>query len=194
MPEIEINDDFKKALELIEKGANVFITGRAGTGKSTFLQYFAANTKKKVVVLAPTGVAAVNVNGQTIHSFFALAPGATPEEAREEAQGRKPSALLKELETIVIDEISMVRSDLLDCVDVFLRTALGSKAPFAGKQMVFIGDLYQLPPVVKGGERHAFGTHYASQYFFDSKVFGITNFVLVEFQKIYRQNDRKFIE
>ncbi|MFH1224874.1 MAG: AAA family ATPase [Candidatus Diapherotrites archaeon] len=196
--EIEINSDFKSALELIDAGRNVFVTGRAGTGKSTFLQHFIAGTKKKAVVLAPTGVAAVNVGGQTIHSFFALAPGVTAKEAGEEARGRKNIELFKKTEAFVIDEVSMVRADLMDCIDVFLRTALRSEKPFAGKQMVFIGDLYQLPPVVTGEEKKAFGTHnnahYKSQYFFDADVMQGLEFTLIEFGKVYRQSDRKFIE
>ena len=193
--EIEINDDFKKALELVEnKDANVFITGRAGTGKSTFLNYFVENTKKNVVVLAPTGVAAVNVDGQTIHSFFGMPPGVTVSEAKEIARNKKKAAIFEKIELIIIDEISMVRADLLDCVDVFLKTVLRSKSPFGGKQMLFIGDLYQLPPVVKGEEKALFKGQYQSHYFFDAKVMGEFTCTLVEFGKIYRQTDKKFIE
>ncbi len=192
---IEINADFKLAFELLEKtGRNVFITGRAGTGKSTFLQYFAANTKKKAVVLAPTGVAAVNVAGQTIHSFFALAPGCTVAEAKEEAQNRAKVELYRKLDIIIIDEISMVRADLLDCVDVFLKTVLHDARPFAGKQMLFIGDLYQLSPVLMQEERKAFAGQYSSEYFFGAKAMAGFDYTLIEFSKIYRQSDKKFIE
>lgn len=193
MQEVEFNHDFKKAFDLIEGGKNVFVTGRAGTGKSTFLTYFVAHTKKRPVVLAPTGVAAVNVQGQTIHSFFALAPGITVSKAKEEAFGRKNVELFQKVDVFVIDEVSMVRADLLDCIDVFLKTILGSSLPFGGKQVVFIGDLYQLPPVVKGEEKKAFGHQYASQYFFDALVMKNIDLVLVEFEKIYRQSDQDFI-
>ena len=195
MAEIEINADFQRALVILEKTSqNVFITGRAGTGKSTFLGYFVANTKKKAVVLAPTGVAAVNVGGQTIHSFFRIAPGCTVEEAKEEAQNRKNVDVYKKLEAIIIDEISMVRADLLDCVDIFLKTALRDERPFGGKQMVFIGDLCQLPPVMKGDEKKAFAGQYLSEYFFGAKAMNRFEYVLIEFSKIYRQSDQKFIE
>lgn len=195
MVDIEINADFRLALDILENtNKNVFITGRAGTGKSTFLQYFVSGTKKKVVVLAPTGVAAVNVGGQTIHSFFGIAPGCTIEEVREEANGRKNVKVFEKLNALVIDEISMVRADLLDCVDVFLKTALKNELPFGGKQMAFIGDLYQLPPVLKGDERKAFAGKYASEYFFGARAMDGFDYSLIEFSKIYRQSDKKFIE
>ena len=191
--EIEFNEYFKTAFELIEAGKNVFVTGRAGTGKSTFLTYFVTHTKNRAVVMAPTGVAAVNVQGQTIHSFFALAPGVTVSEARKEALNRKKTDLFEKVDVFVIDEVSMVRADLMDCIDIFLQTALKSKLAFGGKQVVFIGDLYQLPPVVKGEQKKAFGHQYASQYFFDSLVMKNLELTLVEFEKIYRQSDQKFI-
>ncbi|MDP2730431.1 MAG: AAA family ATPase, partial [Dehalococcoidales bacterium] len=152
---VEINDQFRHALEIMEgTNRNVFITGRAGTGKSTLLEYFRNTTKKKVVVLAPTGVAALNVKGQTIHSFFRFKPGITPERVKRLRSDRSNESIYYKLDIIIIDEISMVRADLLDCVDRFLRLN-GPEAdkPFGGIQMAFIGDLYQLPPVVTGGEK-----------------------------------------
>ena len=193
--EIELNERFKEALELIESGENVFITGKAGTGKSTLLSYFTNHTKKRVVVLAPTGVAALNVKGQTIHSFFHFKPDITINKVRQNYKNKDKKGLMKKIDTIVIDEISMVRADLLDCVDEFLRLNGPKKqVPFGGIQMVFIGDLYQLPPVVTGAERSLFSTVYDSPYFFSSKAAQTMGFTLIELEKIYRQKDIAFIE
>ncbi len=152
---IEFNEQFQKALELMENTSrNVFITGKAGTGKSTLLDYFRTHTKKKIVVLAPTGVSALNVKGQTIHSFFGFKPNVTLNSIKRLKGGQKN--IYKELDAIVIDEVSMVRADLLDCIDKFLRLNGKKKKPFGGVQMMFIGDLYQLPPVVTGKEKEFF--------------------------------------
>lgn len=193
---IDLNVEFKKALQLIEQtDKNVFITGKAGTGKSTLLQYFRQKTKKQVVVLAPTGVAAVNVSGQTIHSFFGFKPDITLAAVKAGRIRPQKKKLYKELKIIIIDEISMVRADLLDCIDAFLRRH-GPKVrqAFGGAQMILIGDLYQLPPVVTSRERQIFNTEYKSPYFFDAHCFDQLNIELVELQKIYRQTDQKFIE
>lgn len=201
---IDFNPEFQKALELIENtDKNVFITGRAGTGKSTLLTHFGNTTKKKVVVLAPTGVAALNVHGQTIHSFFKFKPSITLQEVKRLNKKDGAKNIYQKIDTIVIDEISMVRSDLLDCVDKFLKLNRGSALPFGGTQMIFIGDLYQLPPVVTGSDRDIFKTHYASQYFFDAKIFSTKgglasgqeefNFEFIELEKVYRQKDIGFI-
>jgi hypothetical protein len=198
---IELNAEFQKALFFLEKtNHNVFITGKAGTGKSTLLDYFRSHSKKKLVVLAPTGVAAVNIQGETIHSFFHFMPGVTIKEAKGIASRFKKTKIYQELEMIIIDEISMVRADLLDCVDVFLKTIRKNSLPFGGLVMVFIGDLYQLPPVVTSHEKEIFKTHYRSPYFFDSKVFQELLFgrdkiqiEFVELEKIYRQKDDQFI-
>ncbi len=195
---IEINAQFEKALHLINEGSkHVFITGKAGTGKSTLLEYFRRTSTKQVVVLAPTGVAAVNIRGQTIHSFFGFKPNITVESARRSAAKlakRKSSAIYKEVEIIIIDEISMVRADLLDCIDQFLRIVRKEKlAAFGGVKMVFIGDLYQLPPVVTKAEKEIFSGHFESPYFFSSIIFPQLNIETVELEKIYRQNDETFI-
>ena len=176
---IELNKQFKKALALMENShKNVFITGRAGTGKSTLLTYWRSKTKKKVVVLAPTGVAALNVKGQTIHSFFRFKPDITLEKVRKSS--RRGKNIYQKIETIVIDEISMVRSDLLDCVDKFMSLNGKSKnLPFGGVQMIFIGDLYQIPPVVTGKERQIFKTLYSSQYFLMPKSLKICKWNLL---------------
>ena len=192
---IELNPQFKKALRLMEEtGKNIFVTGRAGTGKSTLLTYFRDQTKKDVAVLAPTGVAAVNIQGQTIHSFFGFKPNITVDIVRKEYRNRKRRGLYKKLDAIVIDEISMVRADLLDCIDEFLRLNGPSKEkPFGGVQMIFIGDLYQLPPVVTSEAKMLFKTIYQSPYFFDAVVMGKTKMEMVLLEKIYRQKDEKFI-
>ena len=137
------------AIELIQTTeSNVFITGKAGTGKSTLLEHLRKNLKKKTVVLAPTGVASINVNGDTIHSFFTLKPGFEKQEAKNSRISEEKQKRYKRLETILIDEISIVRADLLDAVDIVLRKARKDHRAFGGVQMVFIGDLFQLPPVV----------------------------------------------
>jgi ATP-dependent DNA helicase PIF1 len=189
---IEINPEFKKAFDIMEYSSdNLFLTGRAGTGKSTLLNYFKAKTSKKIVVLAPTGVAALNVGGQTIHSFFRFKPDIT--EDKIEKLSERALKIYKQLDTIVIDEISMVRADLLDYIDIFLRRNLGKNRAFAGIQMIFIGDLYQLPPVVKKDEKGIFNERYKSHYFFDADVFKKLNFRFVELEKVYRQSDECFI-
>lgn len=196
----EINDSFAKALKLLnDTSQNIFVTGKAGTGKSTLLTYFRNSTDKKIVVLAPTGVAAVNIKGETIHSFFKFKPNISISEAARIGRGFNKHDLYKKLDSVVIDEISMVRADLIDCVDVFLREARGNTQPFGGVQMIFIGDLYQLPPVVQRDELSILKSIYESIYFFDSNVFkdlrgGRYSFELIELDKIYRQNDQRFID
>lgn len=190
---IEINGQFQKALDGIESRKNLFITGKAGTGKSTLLNYFRHHTQCKVVVLAPTGVAALNVQGETIHSFFGFKPDITADKIKK-LKGKR-SQLYKEIDAIIIDEISMVRADLLDHVDHFLRlNGRSSRLPFGGAQMILIGDLYQLPPVVTSKEKVIFETHYQSPYFFDSRVFHNHPMEMIELEKIYRQKDQHFID
>ena len=192
--DIEINPQFAKALELMEEGSgNVFVTGRAGTGKSTLLEYFRSITSKNIVVLAPTGVAAVNISGQTIHSFFGFRPDVTVEKVKMQAK-RKTAPIYKNLDAIVIDEISMVRADLLDCIDEFLRiNGKEPGLPFGGIQMIFIGDLYQIPPVVTADEYLIFDEYYYSEYFFESRVYAEIEIEHLELEKIYRQSDPNFI-
>lgn len=203
MTKIEINPSFARALELIEGHRSVFITGRAGTGKSTLLTHWREHTKKKLAVLAPTGVAAVNVRGQTIHSFFGFKPDITESKVRR-LKPPEDLDLYKKLETVVIDEISMVRADLLDCVDVFLRRFGRDKyQPFGGVQMIFIGDLYQLPPIVQSSDTAIFAEHYSTPYFFSAHVISPPaqllqmgdqfRFEIIELEKIYRQQDQEFI-
>lgn len=194
-PGIELNDQFLHALNIMEDtDRNVFITGRAGTGKSTLLQHFRNITKKNIVVIAPTGVAAVNVKGQTIHSFFGFKPDITPEMVKGLEPRKK--TIYKKLDAIIIDEVSMVRADLMDCIDEFLRIHGKNKnKPFGGIQMIFIGDLYQLPPVVTSRDRVIFGSLYRSPYFFDSMVFSSSfEMDFIELEKVYRQRDDRFLK
>lgn len=192
--DISENEKFSEALEQLEKGQQqLFITGRAGTGKSTLLRYFREKTTKNIIVLAPTGVAALNVQGQTIHSFFGFPPQITPEQAKKEHPFPKTKPIIQKLDLIVIDEASMLRADLLDCIDQALRQYGNKSKPFGGFRMIFVGDLYQLPPVVTREEKESFQEEYASPYFFDAKVFGETGLQIIELEKIYRQNEASFI-
>jgi len=198
---IELNLQFLKSLTLLENtNKHIFITGKAGTGKSTLLKHFRTTTAKNHIVLAPTGVAAVNIKGETIHSFFKFKPGVTPEDARKAGLEKRNDKLIDRLETIIIDEISMVRADLLDCMHNYLAMATKNSAPFGGKQVVMIGDLFQLPPVVTQYEQEIYRTVYPSPYFFDSQIMrqilinAPGNLEYVELNKIYRQSDQDFID
>ncbi len=203
---IELNSGFKKALQLLEHtDEHLFITGRAGTGKSTLLEHWIERTEKNAVVLAPTGVAALNVHGETIHSFFGFRPDVTVKQVKKRGRDAERAKLIQKIDTVVIDEASMVRADLLDCIDQSLRLheKRARHLPFGGKQMVLIGDLHQLPPVVPTDQEEIFRTHYATPYFFSAQVFAADKLMgiddppelrRVELKKIYRQNDQEFIE
>ncbi len=192
----------EKAIDIIlNTSQHVFVTGKAGTGKSTLLEYIRLVADRRIIILAPTGISAVNVNGETIHSFFTLKPGFEKDEAKHMPLSKKKQEKFRSVKTIAIDEISMVRADLLDAIDIVLRRSRKSNKPFGGVQMVFFGDLYQLPPVVTPSDRDKFFSEYKSPYFFDAEVFrGQGNIfakgfeiVRIELDKIYRQSDRKFI-
>jgi ATP-dependent exoDNAse (exonuclease V) alpha subunit len=191
----EINLCFAEALRLmVDTDRSAFITGKAGTGKSTLLRHFRRHTKKNVVVLAPTGIAALNVGGQTIHNFFRFQIDVSPQKIEARKKPRNPK-LYKKLETIVIDEISMVRADILDCIETFLR--LHGPHPgriFGGVQMVFIGDLYQLPPVVGAQDRAIFSELYATPYFFSAHALRDFAYPIIELEKVYRQKDHAFVD
>jgi ATP-dependent exoDNAse (exonuclease V) alpha subunit len=194
-----LNDDFKYALDVLEKTDNsLFVTGKAGTGKSTLLQLFRNTTKKKCAVLAPTGVAALNVQGQTIHSFFGFPPRiVTPKEASQKVARKDLLRMYQNLEVLIVDEISMVRADMLDGMDKFLRVNRENFRPFGGVQVVFFGDLFQLPPVVTKDpvERAYFSDYYESPYFFSGKIFQDPDFQMenIELRKVYRQESRHFL-
>ncbi len=189
---MELSDDYKYVLNRLENtNDTLFITGRAGTGKSTLLQLFRKTTKKKTIILAPTGVAALNVKGQTLHSFFGFPPKPL---AKSEIKKRRYRKLYEKIEIIIIDEISMVRADMLDNIDYFLQINRNNPMPFGGVQMVFFGDLFQLPPVVSTDEeKMLFKTVYDSPYFFSAEIFKMVDFEMVELRKIYRQEERHFI-
>ena len=170
---------------------SLFITGRAGTGKSTLLNLLKKTTRKNAVVLAPTGIAALNVGGQTIHSFFKLPPKMIdPSELRK----RKNHRFFKKLKLLIIDEVSMVRADMMDTIDRFLRVNLEIDAPFGGIQLVVFGDLFQLPPVVSSQfERKVLKERYSCPYFFAAKVFEELDLRMIELRTVYRQTERNFI-
>ena len=191
------NPQAQEALQIMDQSnGNLFLTGEAGTGKSTLLQYFRSVSQKNLAVLAPTGVAAINVGGQTIHSFCAFGPDITLSKVKKLGPGSGKFQLLQKLNTLIIDEISMVRADLLDCVDKFFRlNGPASSQPFGGIQMIFIGDLYQLPPVDRDfvtGD--GLFDAYKSPYFFDSHAFKGAKFHHIQLKQIYRQKDQVFID
>jgi len=198
------NPEFLKAWELLQyTRQSVFLTGKAGTGKSTFLRYITSHTKKKYVVLAPTGIAAVNVGGVTLHSFFRIPfKPITPDDpdfARDRIKARMkyPSSLVKllhNLDLIIIDEISMVRADIIDFIDKLLRTYTNNfREPFRGKQLLLVGDIFQLEPVVTGDMRDILRNYYHNFYFFSARAFLEIKIVPIELRKVYRQTDSDFV-
>lgn len=206
LQEIDLdNPEFQNAWKLVQfTRQSVFLTGKAGTGKSTFLKYICSKTKKNYVVLAPTGIAAVNVGGVTMHSFFRipfkpLLPD-DPEFAVSRLRSRMkyPKNLVKlirNLELIIIDEISMVRADIIDFMDKVLRVYCGNmREPFGGKQLLLVGDIFQLEPVVTADMRDVLRRFYPNSYFFSAQAFREINVVPIELRKVYRQNDGDFID
>jgi ATP-dependent exoDNAse (exonuclease V) alpha subunit len=189
---ITLSDEFKGILDQMEYTSDpLFITGRAGTGKSTLLQVFRNTSKKRVVTLAPTGIAALNVKGQTIHSFFGFPPRILN---RSEIERRKNYKIYVNLDMIIIDEISMVRADIIDNIDYFLRINRNINLPFGGVQMIFFGDLFQLPPVVSTPfEKEYFRTTYPTPYFFSAHVMRSVDLKMIELLHVYRQEERNFI-
>ncbi len=198
------NAEFQDVKNLIDNtGSSVFMTGRAGTGKSTFLRHIVRNSHKKCVVLAPTGIAAVNAGGVTLHSFFRIplhpiAPDdvnfSSPTRIKERQKYTKEHIkLLKNIELIIIDEISMVRADILDFIDKILRTYTNPRLPFGGKQLFLVGDAFQLEPVVKADEWDILRHFYSSPYFFGANVFKEITLVQIELKKVYRQHEVEFL-
>lgn len=194
---LDINPEMQRCIELVASHKHVFLTGNAGTGKSTVLTYLRDKVlPENTVVVAPTGVAALNVGGFTIHKFFGFGIDVTFEHIKSSDYHPKNRSLMAALEVLVIDEISMVRADMLDYVDQALRRYGPQKGkPFGGVQVLLIGDLAQLPPIVsKQDERDFLDSHYKSEFFFDSHVMNKIEYTIVELKNIYRQSDREFIE
>ena len=207
------NSQFQTALAFVNQtNRHLFLTGKAGTGKTTFLRYIKERGYKKMVIVAPTGVAAINAGGVTIHSFFQIPPGTFLPSMNEAADGvdqkilnkhsllkqlrisRDKKELINELELLVIDEVSMVRADLLDAMDTVLRHVRKQyHSPFGGVQVLFIGDLFQLPPVVRNGEWKWLCEYYQSPFFFDAQVIKEAAPIYLELKKVYRQKDDVFI-
>jgi ATP-dependent exoDNAse (exonuclease V) alpha subunit len=191
--ELELAEEFVR-----HTNCHIFLTGKAGTGKTTFLHAIKSKTPKRLVVTAPTGVAAINAGGVTLHSFFQLPfgpflPGGEVHTGQHRIRREKKN-LIRSLDLLVIDEISMVRADLLDGVDSVLRRYRRSDLPFGGVQLLMIGDLHQLAPVVKQAEWQMLKEHYATPYFFSSAALGRTELIPIELKHIYRQSDPRFIE
>ncbi len=195
--ELQLANDFVQYT-----GCNIFLTGKAGTGKTTFLHNLQKNTAKRMIITAPTGVAAINAGGVTLHSFFQLpfgpfVPGSETYERNKQRQFRfskEKKRIIQSLDLLVIDEISMVRADLLDAVDAVLRRYRRNNQPFGGVQLLMIGDLHQLSPVAKQDEWQLLQQHYESVYFFSSKALGLTELLTIELKHIYRQSDVHFIK
>lgn len=198
------NQEWHEAMNIVENSRrSLFLTGKAGTGKSTFLRYVAKHTKKKHVILAPTGIAAINAGGSTLHSFFHLPfHPLLPTDARYSNRNMRKTLkysgdhikLLREVDLIIIDEISMVRADIIDFIDRLLRVFnKRMHEPFGGKQLLLVGDIFQLEPVLKEDERRLVQPFYPSSYFFSAKVWQEMQLVSIELRKVYRQNDTAFI-
>ncbi len=207
------NVEFNEAFDFVtKKSGNLFLTGKAGTGKTTFLKYVKqVMGDDGIVVAAPTGIAAVNAGGMTLHSLFQLPFGPIPpNDKRFEIDTDKPNKsivfkelhinskkkkLLRQMKLLIIDEISMVRADVVDAIDKLLKAVTGKiDKPFGGKQVLMIGDNFQLPPVSKPNEDEILGPHYKSPFFFDSHVFYNYPPAVIELKKIYRQHDENFID
>ncbi len=193
-PQLELAFDYVRNTH-----KNIFLTGKAGTGKTTFLHQIQRETLKRMVIVAPTGVAAINAGGMTIHSFFQLPfgpflPGNTQDPTRQRRFSREKIRLIQSLDLLVIDEISMVRADVLDAIDDVLRRYRDRYKPFGGIQLLMIGDLHQLPPIVKDEEWYLLRDHYQTMYFFGSQALQNTAPVSIELKHIYRQSDTTFID
>ena len=202
--ELDLNNkEWQDALQIVNyTRRSLFLTGKAGTGKSTFLRYVSKNTKKKHVILAPTGIAAINAGGSTLHSFFRLPfhpllPNDTRYDRRHIRETLKYTSaqrkLLREVELIIIDEISMVRADIIDFIDKVLRIYTRNYEPFGGKQLLLVGDIYQLEPVLREEDRQLLAPFYPSAYFFNARVWQQMQLVSIELRKVYRQRDDHFI-
>lgn len=189
---VKLSDEQQRLFDLLENtNEHIFVTGKAGTGKSLLLQYFRQKSQKKLVVVAPTGVAALNVRGQTIHSLFRIPPAFIRKDSLR--VNYKTATLLRNIDAVVIDEISMVRADLMDAIDHLLRQARGVNVPFGGVQMIMFGDLYQLPPVVSDPELHKyFADNHGGYYFFHAHAWKDIKPNIYQLDMIHRQTDEHF--
>ena len=189
---IEFKDEFKNIFNQMEHSdKNIFITGNAGTGKTTLLEYFRLNSKKNFVILASTGISAIKAKGKTIHSFFLFPPRILINEKVK----RLRSKVINKIDTILIDECSMIRCDVLDAIDKSLRLNRNSEKSFGGVQIILLGDIHQLPPVIRENEQDIFDNFYPNgHYFFNANCYSESNIQLYELTKIYRQKDEKFIK
>ena len=196
--ELEITPDYQLALDAVERGdPYIFISGKAGTGKTTLISHLRKTIAGNVVVLAPTGVAALQVRGVTIHSFFRLPPRLIfPEEDIKPLRSSRERQLYKDIRLLIIDEISMVRADLVDAIDLFLRENGPQKGePFGGIQVMFVGDLFQLPPVVSSSDMHILHERgYEGPYFFCAMALHRKEITMIELTKIFRQKDAHFAQ
>ena len=183
----------------MQTGTHLFLTGKAGTGKTTFLHQLKTTSPKRMVVLAPTGIAAINAGGVTIHSFFQLPfapyiPGTEFATDTKYQFNKEKINIIRSLDLLVIDEVSMVRADLLDSVDAILRRYRRTTVPFGGVQLLLIGDLHQLSPVIKEEERRLLEAYYPSSYFFNSKALQKTAYLTIELKQVYRQSEKHFLD
>jgi len=196
--ELEITPDYQLALDAVERGdPYIFISGKAGTGKTTLISHLRKTLAGNVVVLAPTGVAALQVRGVTIHSFFRLPPRLIfPEEDIKPLRSSRERQLYKDIRLLIIDEISMVRADIVDAIDLFLRENGPQKGePFGGIQVMFVGDLFQLPPVVSSSDMHILHERgYEGPYFFCAMALHRKEITMIELTKIFRQKDVHFAQ
>jgi GTPase SAR1 family protein len=184
----------KRIFEVLgSKTRSIFIVGRAGTGKTTLIREILRDKAVKQVVVAPTGVAALNCCGVTIHSFFRIPPGLR-DPTKLDPISKKQASLIRKLERVIIDEISMVRADLLDMIDYRLRTIRKNEEPFGGVQIVMVGDFFQLPPILTDNERKTFEQKYKTRYVFSAKVFQNIKPYIIELSRVYRQENKKFAE
>ena len=190
---IKLTDEFNSIIhDIAHTENNYFITGKAGTGKSTLLQYLNVTLNKKCVLLAPTGRAAINIGGQTLHSFFYLDSAVLQPKDYKNKKNKK----LKNIDAFIIDEVSMVRADILDSINEIMKSSMNSELPFGGKQVIMFGDPFQLPPVMPNNDQvhRYFNEYYDSPYFFDSNVYSQANVIPVELTKVFRQTDKYLID
>ena len=189
----ELNDNFKEIIRDFENYNNyLFITGKAGTGKSSLINYIRKKTKKNLVILAPTAIAALNINAKTIHSFFNFPFHALTKNDIKKHYNRK---LINKIDSIIIDEVSMLRPDILDAINYTLQLTRDNEKPFGGIQIILVGDLFQLPPVITSDDTEVMEKLYPDgQFFFNSNIINSLDFVKYELKKVYRQKDKKLIE